>query len=185
MKRELRKMFAILAAMFFLPFVLLAQNTDQEFGVALEEGFENGIPATWTQDTVSGSMGWFVEKTNLTYPNGTVEGSARLAFRNTTGATTKAVTRLILPPVDVDAFFQPVIIFSYAQEKWSGDFDTLRIYYRRSAEEKWVLLDVLDSYKSKWTEYKRQLPNSTYCQVALEATDNMGRGIVIDNLFIR
>jgi hypothetical protein len=42
MKRELRKNLAILVAMFFLPFVLLAQNTDQEFGVALEEGFENG-----------------------------------------------------------------------------------------------------------------------------------------------
>lgn len=185
MERKLQKMVAILVAMFFLPFVLLAQNGDPEFGVVLEESFENGIPETWVQENINGSINWVVESTNLTYPNGAVAGNARLAFRNETGATTKAVTRLVLPPVDVDALFQPVIIFSYAQEKWSGDFDTLRIYYRRSAEENWVLLDVLDSYKSKWTEYKRQLPNSTYCQVALEATDNMGRGIVIDNLFIR
>ena len=183
MKRELRKLVALLAIL-FLPFVLLAQD-QAEFGVVLEEGFENGIPETWTQENLNGSLNWVVESTNLTYPNGTVEGNARLAFRNTTGVTTKAVTRLILPAVDVSALFQPIISFSYAQEKWSGDFDTLRIYYRSGANEKWILLDVFNTYASKWTEYKKQLPVSSHCQVAFEATDNMGRGIVIDNLFIR
>ena len=110
-------MFAILAAMFFLPFVLLAQNTQPEYGVVIDEGFENGIPATWTQENVTGSINWIVEKTNLTYPDGTAEGEARLAFRNTTGTTTKAVTRLILPAVDVAAYYQPIVVYSFAQEK--------------------------------------------------------------------
>lgn len=188
MKRELRKMFAILAAMFFLPFVLIAQDSnagDPVFGEVLAESFENGIPETWIQENVNGSLNWVVEKEKLDYPFGAVDGSARIAFRNESEVTTKAVTRLILPAVDVSALFQPVLVFSHAQEKWSGDFDTLRILYRPAADAEWIELYVYDNYISKWTNESLLLPVSSYCQVAFEATDNLGRGIVIDNVFIR
>ena len=117
MKRELRKNLAILVAMFFLPFVLLAQNTENPFGEVLRESFESGIPETWVQENVSGSVNWIVESNNLTYPNGAVDGNNRIAFRNTSGVTNKSVTRLILPAVDVSALFQPILAFSHAQEK--------------------------------------------------------------------
>ena len=185
MKRELRKMFAILAAMFFLPFVLLAQNTQPEYGVVIEEGFENGIPATWKQEKVSGSIDWIVEKTNLTYPNGTAEGEARLAFRNTTGTTTKATTRLVLPPVDVAAYYQPIVVYSFAQEKWSGDCDRLRVLCRTSENGDWILLKEHDKYVSKWTVDTLFLPTENYCQIAFEAVDNLGRGVVLDKVIVR
>ena len=185
MKRELRKNLAILVAMFFLPFVLLAQNTENPFGEVLRESFESGIPETWVQENVSGSVNWIVESNNLTYPNGAVDGNNRIAFRNTSGVTNKSVTRLILPAVDVSALFQPILAFSHAQEKWSGDYDTLRILYRSSADANWTELYVFDKYISKWTEEALLLPVSEYCQVAFEASDNLGRGIVIDNVVIR
>ena len=185
MRKELRKMFAILAAMFFLPFVLLAQNSQPEYGVVIEEGFENGIPETWTQEKVTGSIDWIVEKTNLTYPNGTAEGDARLAFRNTTGTTTKAVTRLILPAVDVAAYYQPIVVYSFAQEKWSGDCDRLRVLCRTSENGDWILLKQHDKYVSKWTVDTLFLPTENYCQIAFEAVDNLGRGVVLDNVIVR
>ena len=136
MKRDLHKLIAFIA-MLFLPFALFAQYVDPAYGIRIDESFEKGIPASWTQENVSGSVNWIVESQNLTYPNGASDSLARVAFRNTSGVTNKAVTRLILPAVDVASLFQPILVFSHAQDKWSGDFDSLRVVCRTSADGEW------------------------------------------------
>ena len=99
MKRDLQKLIAFLA-MLFLPFALFAQYVDAAYGIRIDESFEKGIPTGWTQENVSGSVNWVAETQNLTYPNGASDSLARIAFRNTTGVTNKAVTRLVLPSAD-------------------------------------------------------------------------------------
>ena len=49
-----------LLAMLFLPFALLAQTMDPAYGIVIDESFEKGIPADWTQENISGSMAWVV-----------------------------------------------------------------------------------------------------------------------------
>ncbi len=177
-------MIAFLAVL-FLPFSLLAQTMDPAYGIVIDESFEKGIPADWTQENVSGSVNWVGESQNLTYPNGASDSLARIAFRNTSGVTNKAVTRLVLPAVDVAALFQPVLIFSHAQDKWSGDFDSLRILCRTSADGEWKTLTAYDNYIAKWQRDTIFLPAAAYCQIAFEAADNLGRGVVIDDVVVR
>ena len=131
----------------FLAFVFSATFVSaQNLGYVLEEDFENGIPSTWTQEKVFGDFSWTVEKGDLTRPNGTAKGSNRVAFRNTTRQTTGAITRLVSPVMDLSNVFQPILCFAHAQDKWTGDFDTLRVYYRTSATGRWIELKKFDTH---------------------------------------
>ena len=76
MKRDFQKMIAFIA-MLFLPFALLAQYVDAAYGIRIDESFEKGIPADWTQENVSGSVNWVGESQNLTYPTGAADSLAR------------------------------------------------------------------------------------------------------------
>mgnify|MGYP003537572456 CR=1 FL=1 len=158
----------------------------QDKAVILFEDFENGIPSTWTQEQIIGNYDWIVESGDLENPSGTTSGSKRVAFRNNTNQTTAYVTRLISPEMNLAKVFQPILCFSYAQEKWAGDFDTLKIKYRRTPTSNWVTLKTYDTYSSGWQRDTMRLPaiTSTY-QLAFEAIDNLGRGVVLDDIEVR
>ena len=158
----------------------------QEYGAVLDESFENGIPQGWVQDKISGDVDWSVESGDLVRPTNAYDGSKRIAFRNTKGVTAKAKTRLILPMVDISQLYQPILVFAHAQDKWTYDFDTLRVLYRTSSESDWVQLKVFDKYISKWqVDTLPLMQASKTFQLAFEATDNLGRGVVIDNVIVR
>ena len=158
----------------------------QESNVILFEDFESGIPTSWTQEQILGDYDWVVESGDLRNPEGAVSGDKRIAFRNNTNQTTGNITRLILPEMNLAKIFQPILCFSYAQDKWSGDFDTLRVLYRRTPKSNWVTLKKYDKYSSQWQRDTIRLAavTSTY-QIAFEGKDNLGRGIVIDDVEVR
>lgn len=181
MKKNLRKLF-VLMALFSLPYFLCAQG----YGVRLEEGFENGIPADWTQENVKGTINWVVNSGESTYPNGAFEGESRVEFKGNSNVTTKARTRLITPVMDIQGIYQPILIFAHAQSTWTDDFDTLKILYRASADKEWTELKVYDSAIKTWTrDTLRLIGGSKTYQIAFEASDNLGRGVVIDNVLVR
>ena len=123
----MKKIFLLLTVLCTLG---IAQSLNaQDKTVILFEDFENGIPAIWSQEQVYGNYNWIVESGDLANPAGAVSGSKRIAFRNNTNQTTAYITRLILPTLDLSDVFQPILCLSYAQEKWAGDFDTLKILY--------------------------------------------------------
>ena len=146
MKRELQRLFALIA-IFFLPFLLWSQG----YGVRLEESFENGIPTDWTQEKVKGDMSWVVNSGDLTYPNGAFDGNCRIEFKGNTNVTTKARTRLVTPVMDIQGIYQPILVFAHAQSTWTNDFDTLKVFYRASADKGWTLLKAYDYQIKKWT----------------------------------
>ena len=128
MKRDLHKLIAFVAIL-LLPLSLFAQ----EYGRVLTESFEDGIPQEWLQEKVSGDISWVVESGG-DRPTGAFDGEKRVAFRNVSGKTTKAKTRLVLPAMDISQIYQPILVFAHAQDKWTDDFDTLKILYRTSSE---------------------------------------------------
>lgn len=171
-----------LLALLFAPIFL----SSQEYGCILNESFENGIPTDWSQDNLYGNIDWTVESGNLEMPSKAYDGFKRLAFRNNTRVTTKARTRLISPIIDIANLYQPILVLAHAQDQWTSDFDTLRILYRTSSESDWVQLKVFDKYISKWQMDTLPLMQATKSfQLAFEATDNLGRGVVIDKVEVR
>ena len=181
MKQKLQNLIALLVIL-FVPFVL----SSQEYGSILSESFENGIPATWVQEKISGDMEWTIESGTLTRPTNAFDGNKRVAFRNVSGVTSKAKTRLISPEFNAASLYQPILVFAHAQDKWTEDFDTLRVFYRTAADRDWVELKVYDKFISKWQLDTLRLIGATKTyQVAFEATDNLGRGIVLDDIEVR
>lgn len=168
-----------------LPVALVVHSQTSDLGWS--ESFENGIPSDWTQESIVGNLKWTVESGDgLQYPEGIADGKNRVAFRNPSGITTRSVTRLVTPYFDPSDIQTPVLVMSYATPRWGQEFDTLRVFYRAETDGRWSLLHEFDSYSNVWTSATVELVawTSTY-QLAFEAVDNNGRGIVIDNIAVR
>ena len=183
MKRKLQKMIALLAIL-FVPFFLSAQ----EYGSILNESFEEGIPSTWTQENVSGNVNWVVE-TGGNYPKGAYFGEKRLIFCSNASVSTNAVTRLVTPILDgFSSLRDPILVFAHAQDKWTNDFDTLKVLYRSAGMKDWALLKVYDRYIARWqvdTISLTFIAGARDFQIAFQASDNLGRGVVLDNVEVR
>ena len=178
----------LLKTLFVLLVVLLTTHTlySKEYGELLNESFEKGIPQDWIQENLSGDINWTVESADLTHPSNAFDGACRLAFRNTSKVTKNAKTRLVLPVIDISNLYQPILVFAHAQDRWASDFDTLKVFYRTSTENPWIELEVFDKPLNRWQLDTLRLNSGTKTyQLAFEATDNLGYGIVIDKVTIR
>lgn len=167
----------------------------------LNEDFESGVlPEGWTQEFVSsdiyGEHPWAIETAEeADYPKALKEnGNYLLALRNNTPATIGYTTRLISPVMDLSMgkVFQPILVFSHAQQQRTGDFDQLKVYYRSQVTDAWVRLDgrngnpEFNQKIAKWQRDTIQLTSQseTY-QIMFEVTDRFGRGVVLDNIEVR
>ena len=176
MEKRIQRLFCLL-------FVLFASLSlfAQQYGRVLEESFENGIPQDWTQEVVNDNLQWTVESGDLTFPNGAFEGNKRVAFRNTSGKTKSACARLVSPLIDVSKLYRPLLVFAHAQDQWTKDIDVLRVFYRLSPDADWVELKTFDECITFWqTDTVKLVGSSKTYQIAFEATDNLGRGVVIE-----
>ena len=156
----------------------------------LQEDFESGqIPATWTQEVVSSNVAnWVIEPTSAaTYPATGNESNYYVALRNNTGMDQHYVTKLITPAINFTAgtAYQPQLVFKHAQVGFSTDFDTLKVYYRSNANAAWTLLQVFSSRIDVWQTDTIALTGfgtAAAYQIAFEAVENLGRGIVLDDV---
>lgn len=156
--------------------------------IVLSDGFESGDLSQWTQEFVEGQAAWAVESVqdNLLYPNGVLQGTKRAYLRNTTGETQGFVTRLVSPVMKLDTVYQPMVVFWYANPKWTTDRDTLRLLYKAGSKAEWKQLSEFSDAHANWTKVAISLPD--YCenyQIAFEGKDNLGRGIVLDSVLVR
>lgn len=178
----MKKFFTLLllvVAMGAIPLCTKAQT------IVLSEGFENGIPSTWTQEYVVGDHAWAVE-TGGTFPSGSYQGLSRAYLRNESGQSMGYKTRLVSPVMDLSQVNQPILRFAHAQVKWTAEFDTLRVLYRTGANAEWMTLQEYVTAVPRWSYESIDLlrVNSTY-QIAFEGSENMGRGIVLDSVLVR
>lgn len=162
----------------------------------LNEGFESGvIPEGWSQEFVNsalyGEHPWVVESAAVAQrPEGAASGNYRLSLRNNTTATIGYTTRLISPVMNLayGQIIDPILVFSHAQPQRTGDFDQLKVYYRTSADTRWIRMDE-DRFNHKITSWTRDTiklssQSATY-QVMFEVTDNFGYGVVLDDIQVR
>ncbi|MBQ9340679.1 MAG: choice-of-anchor J domain-containing protein [Paludibacteraceae bacterium] len=167
--------------------------------VVFQEGFEGGaLPEGWTQEYVSlpVSLGydtvafsWSVEQADsgLMYPYGAHGGTARAFARNNTGNEMRFVTRLVTPAMNLRGVFRPQIIFSHAEMAKSGMCDTLRVYYKTGPNDYWHLFsDGTYFRESVWkTDTLSVISPSAAYQFAFEITENLGRGVVLDDIIVQ
>ena len=153
---------------------------------SLNESFEEGIPATWSQEVVNTAAGgaWILD-TVSSNPTGAYEGNSRVALRSPEGNSGFCV-RLVTPALDLTSVFSPQLSFAYAQPKKAGvASDTLTVYYRLSSTSEWKLLRKFDTYQNTWSLQTIELPAeskvSTF-QLAFEGKENGGHGVILDRV---
>ena len=165
--------------------VALSANSAANY--VLRESFEGGqLPEGWSQEYVASQQDWVIESENLAYPAGAADGGYRVALRNTSTQTIGFSTRLITPVMDLSEVIQPILVFSHAQQQRTGDVDVLRVLYRSGVDRDWVELAVFDKKIANWQldTIPLDAPSNTY-QIAFEATDKFGRGVVLDDIRVR
>ncbi len=153
----------------------------------LHEGFEEGIPATWTQEYSSGQVSWVAEAAvDANYPNSVYAGNYRAILRNTSTSTLGYKTRLISPVINIKDVVNPILVFSRAQLQRTGDVDPLKVFYRTSESSAWVLLKTYEEKTRDWVLDTLDLvaQSETY-QIAFEAADNFGWGVALDEIIVR
>ncbi len=186
---------------YFVVFLMtsLALSVSATTSEVLHEGFESGaLPAGWSQEYVSrpitvgvdtAAYSWKVETSDsLRFPFGAMAGSSRAYARNATTDELRFKTRLITPVLNLtQGLFQPQLVFSHAEPAKAGSSDTLRVYYRTSASDIWhPYQTAVYARNAAWkTEIIGVIaPSSTY-QFAFEITENMGYGVVLDEVIVR
>ena len=159
--------------------------------VLIDEGFENGIQdSVWTQEFVAGNMPWGIEDVadGLSYPSTVVQGTKRAFLRNPSNETIGYITRLVSPVMDLNPLTvpDPELTFWYANPRWGGERDTLRVLYRtatRGSDAKWKQLAEYSTASANWQRVKLKLPDvGRVYQIAFEGSDNLGHGIVLDSI---
>ena len=143
-----------------------------------EEGFEAGL-GCWTSETVVGIYDW----TTSTSYNGTTvyQGTQFVAIPN----GRNRVARLVSPIFNLSSAESPVLTFAHIQKEWSGDQDTLGLYYRTSADADWTYITSWNQNISDWTVETITLPepSATY-QIAFLGYGDWGYGAGVDAISI-
>ena len=176
--------------------------------VFLDEGFEGGTrPDGWTEEYVFGEINWRYRNggynpndpnlDNPITPNGEVdiarnppsayEGNYNAFFFNQGDDNER--TMLITPVLNLLGAAAVELNFYLCQVPWTFEgataWDILRVYYRTSENDPWILLqDYLDPIYT-WEEQTLTLPNpsETY-YVAFEGHTRWGFGTCLDNVHI-
>ena len=185
--------------LFFLP---LSQILSQ---VHLTEGFESGSkPDGWTEETVSGNEPWRYRNGGHS-PNDNnwqvpadqedITRNPPVAYDGTYNAiffkqgVNNERTKLITPEMDLMGATALELSFYLCQIPWtfegSTGWDILRVYYKVSASDPWILLHEYLDPVYEWEEQILTLPNpSEAYYVAFEGHTRWGYGTCIDNITI-
>ncbi|MCL2289440.1 MAG: choice-of-anchor J domain-containing protein [Bacteroidetes bacterium] len=157
-----------------------------------EEGFENNgnnLPPCWTQEYVAKNFNWRVFNATGAQaipglqPVQPFAGDYKVVFY--TNGKDGAITKLITPPLNLSIMNNPVLKFHHVQQHYSGDQDSLKVYYRTSANGAWILLEKYTDMIVDWTERMIPLPEpSSQYYIAFEGYAEWGHSVQLDNIFI-
>ena len=111
----------------------------------------------------------------------TYQGASYAYIRHSSSGN---VTKLISPALSVSADATALqLTFAHIQKVWAGDQDQMRVYYRTSATDSWVMAAEYTTDIQTWTVENVTIPANAY-QVAFEMTDGYGYGVAVDSVVI-
>ena len=174
--------------------------------VYLDEGFESGSkPDGWVEEGVLGNEPWRYRNGGHSPNDNNWQEPADIIdiTRNPPAAhegTYNAIffkqgdnnerTKLITPELDMLGATTVELTFWLCQIPWTFEgasgWDVLRVYYKVSAEDPWVLLHEYLDPVFDWEEQKLNLPNpSGSYYVAFEGQTRWGYGTCLDKISVK
>ncbi|MCL2074586.1 MAG: M12 family metallo-peptidase [Marinilabiliaceae bacterium] len=148
------------------------------------DSFENVgtiVPDCWRQEYVLQNHNWIFTDNNGSFPPVPYDGNYMAVFKNNDFES--YTTKLISPQFDFTFLINPTLKFRHIQAESDGNQDELRIFYKTSLFEEWILLEEYIENITTWTERTINLPNqSANYYIAFEGTANNGHGVVLDDI---
>ncbi len=144
------------------------------------EDFESaGVLDCWDQ---MGDATWSVGTGDYSTSTGAHSGTKNARITHT---STGNITKLITPVLALSPGSAATLSFWHIQRAWSGDQDSLVVYYRTSMTDSWHRLMGFSGEVSSWTKDSVDLPtpSATY-QIAFEMHDDYGYGVAIDDITV-
>jgi hypothetical protein len=179
------KLTVILLFVILLPYSVFSQRY-------FNEDFEHGIPASWEQEIIEGSLSWRTENggfedpnIHVRFPNKAKNGNLNALFQVQSHRGWK--TKLITPPIDLSAAIKPELTFWHAQDDWgSADYEKVRVFIKKNLNDDWgdPFLEYLFSIPN-WTLRSFFIPDSMFSDsvyIAFEGETNWGYGACIDSV---
>ena len=145
--------------------------------------FENGIEG-W--NGVEDNTKWLWGTGDKFESRGSHSGTHTFKRLSNEGDAGVRVDMLVSPELDLSNYTDVKLGFWRLQRPWTGNLDTLTIYYRPSEFANWMPLVTYKDYVEKWTlEEGIELPylSPTY-QIGFEYRDGYGFGIGLDDIYI-
>ncbi|MGQ1946880.1 M6 family metalloprotease domain-containing protein [Geofilum sp. OHC36d9] len=146
------------------------------------QDFESDL-LDWQQESLLGDYLWERRDTGLgNTPAAAAKGSWFSSFfveSYTTGST-----RLISPPLQLEAGKVYDLDFYHIQAPWDEDQDYLEVYVKKEGSETWESLANEDEAEKEWIHKRYRLPYSQALQVAFVGIGNYGYGVGLDDVVI-
>ena len=151
--------------------------------VYLSENFEgSAMPAGWSSQAETGSGVWSVNCGDLHQSSSPIGAAAGHYNARITHTSTGNTTYLISPVMDLSGAANATLNFSYINRDWSGDIDSLDVYYRVNGGAWQLLFHTAENHET-WTNESLTLPNlANNYQIAFKMTDGYGYGVGIDEV---
>ena len=165
--------------------------------IYLSENFDGASkPANWTYQYPSGAIDWKYQAGGYT-SGAPGTGEPPYAFQGERNAMFyyasigNETTKLITPAFDLSYAIKPELVFWHAQadKLYAGSYnhDELRVYYKKSLSDPWVLMVEYVDEVPDWTKRQIQLPDSSLTStyyIAFEGKTKNGFGTCIDSMFV-
>ena len=149
------------------------------------ENFDNtttALPTCWANTYDIGTTDWQVAIPSHGTVTSAHSGSKVVEFYHDGRGNESS---LQLPTMDITALTTPTLTFWYTNEDWSGDQNTLEVYYRTTPTGTWTLLATHSSGVDTWTLDSLSLPSpsATY-QIKFKGISDYGYSINIDDVTV-
>ncbi len=145
----------------------------------LIEGFEGGTfpPTGWTQNYVVGTTDWI--QSNADAHSGS--NSAKFSYNTERHDRTELIT----PTMNLSTYGSAFLEFWHYQNAWSGDQDSLEVYYSDDGGTSWNLLIGYYNDIPSWTFASITLPSlsATY-QIKFLGIEDYGYGVYLDDVLL-
>ncbi|MDL2238689.1 C25 family cysteine peptidase [Bacteroidales bacterium OttesenSCG-928-L14] len=150
-----------------------------------EEDFEISTSLDcWTQESDNSNIKWIANNGGLAYkPNAAHSGSVNMLI----AGYNEVKTKLISPSINIPEEYIATLSFWHAQTERSGRQDILRVYYKTSIVNDWILIEEFTDNYPEWEQFSIDLPetsNTANYYIAFESEVNGAYGVVVDDISI-
>jgi M6 family metalloprotease-like protein len=146
------------------------------------QNFESDL-SDWEQESLLEDYLWELRDVGVdNNPDTAANGSWFVSFY--VDSYTTGSTRLVSPPLQLEADKVYNLDFYHVQVPWDDDQDYLEVYVKKDGSDTWESLTDEEEVENEWIHKRFRLPYSETMQIAFVGIGNYGYGVGLDSVIV-